>query len=77
MWRGEVGSITKGGSFGELALLYFAPRAATIQAGPGFTAACRVDPKEIRFFRENTLRQEKYTISETQRILQSTQFMLF
>ncbi|CAK9087228.1 unnamed protein product [Durusdinium trenchii] len=28
----EVGSISKGGSFGELALLYFAPRAATIQA---------------------------------------------
>ena len=27
----EVGSITKGGSFGELALLYFAPRAVTIQ----------------------------------------------
>eukprot|EP00913_Durusdinium_trenchii_P015958 g14996.t1 len=27
-----VGSISKGGSFGELALLYFAPRAATIQA---------------------------------------------
>ncbi|CAJ1404634.1 unnamed protein product [Effrenium voratum] len=35
--RGEegpqtVGSISEGGSFGELALLYFAPRAATIQA---------------------------------------------
>ena len=28
----EVGSIAAGGSFGELALLYFAPRAATIQA---------------------------------------------
>ena len=27
----EVGSIAAGGSFGELALLYFAPRAATIQ----------------------------------------------
>jgi len=27
-----VGTVTKGGSFGELALLYFAPRAATVKA---------------------------------------------
>ena len=58
----KVGTAYEGKSFGELALLYTAPRAATVTAASkrnGNTQLFRVDQKSFRFILQNQLQESE------------------
>ena len=67
-----VGTAEKGGSFGELALLYSSPRAATVRVDTEDTKLFRVESKTFRSLLQN---QTKRMESEKRRLLKSIDFL--
>jgi cAMP-dependent protein kinase regulator len=67
----EVGRAGVGNSFGELALLYTCPRAATVTATEE-TTLYRVDQKTFRFILQNQTKQKSQTKGE---LLQGVDFL--